>query len=175
MDNHRAMTHDAFADVMTANAAAAERHTKPAPTGVARLGLAVVTCIDSRIDPLRMFGLQPGDAKFLRNAGARVTDDVERTLAAATAVLGVERVAVVAHTGCKMAAVTEDEVATAVAEASGAPVEMAAAVDYLTVDDQDAAVRADVKRLQNCRLLRQGTAVAGFVLDLTTGLLRPVT
>lgn len=168
------MTRDAFADVMAANAAAAEHHTKPAPTGVARLGLAVVTCIDSRIDPLRMFGLQPGDAKFLRNAGARVTADVERSLAAATAVLGVERVAVVAHTDCKMASVDELEVASAVAEASGAPLEVAAAIDYLSVADQEASVRSDVERLRACPLLRKGTVVAGFVLDLGTGLLRPV-
>jgi carbonic anhydrase len=164
-----------FDDVLEANRRAAIGYRLAAPTGEARLGLAVVTCIDSRIDPLAMFGLVPGDAKFLRNAGARVTDDVERTLAAATAVLGVTRVAVVAHTGCKMASVTQAEVVDAVAEASGIAHEHAARVDYLAVDDQEAAVRADVARLRRCPIMRSGTVVSGFVLDLDTGLLHPVT
>lgn len=168
------MTADAFADMLAANEAAAAHHVLGAPTGVARIGLAVLTCIDSRIDPLHMFGLKAGDAKFLRNAGARVTDDVERSLAAATAVLGVTRIAVVAHTGCKMAAVTEADVAREVAAAAGIAVTEAAAVDYLTVDDQAAVLRADVERLRACRLLRTGTVVGGFVLDLETGLLHPV-
>ena len=63
-----------------------------------------MTCIDSRIDPLAVFGLEPGDAKILRNAGARVTDDVERGLALAAAALGVTRIAVVQHTDCKLTA-----------------------------------------------------------------------
>lgn len=166
--------HDTFDDLLAANSAAVAGYQLAAPTGVARLGLAVVTCIDSRIDPLRIFGLQVGDAKFLRNAGARVTPDVERSLAAATAVLGVERVAVVAHTSCKMASVTQAEVVDAVAEASGCDHDAVAAVDFFTLPDLDSTVRADVERLRSCPLLRKDTVVAGFVLDLDTGLLRPV-
>ena len=77
-------------------------------------GLAVLTCIDSRIEPLKMLGLAPGDAKILRNAGARVTDDVLRTLVLATYLLGVDRAMVVAHTNCRMAAGDEDDVHAAV-------------------------------------------------------------
>ena len=61
-------------------------------------GLAVLTCIDSRIEPLAMLGLRPGDAKILRNAGARVTSDVLRSLVLASNLLGVERVMLIAHT-----------------------------------------------------------------------------
>ncbi len=101
---------DAFADVIAANRRyAAEFHLsglKP----VAAAGLAVVTCMDSRIEPLAMLGLKPGDAKIMRNAGARVTTDVLRTLVVATHLLGVRRVMVVPHTKCRMAAVTEAEI-----------------------------------------------------------------
>ena len=82
-------------------------------------GLAVVTCMDSRIDPLRMLGLAPGDAKIVRNAGARVTDDVLRTLVLASYLLGVNRVMVVPHTDCRMTVDAEDDVHRAVAATGG--------------------------------------------------------
>jgi hypothetical protein len=71
--------------------------------------------MDSRIEPLAMLGLRPGDAKILRNAGARVTDDVLRTLVLATYLLGVRRVMVITHTDCRMTG-TEEEVHAAVLE-----------------------------------------------------------
>ena len=83
-------------------------------------GLAVLTCMDSRIEPLAMLGLRPGDAKILRNAGARVTDDVLRTLVLASYLLGVDRAMIVAHTRCRMAAGDEEDVHAAI-EAAGGP------------------------------------------------------
>ena len=65
-----------FDDVLQANQVFASSYADPHLPGRAARGLAIVTCMDSRIDPLAMVGLQPGDAKILRNAGARVTDDV---------------------------------------------------------------------------------------------------
>ena len=112
---------DAFADVLEANARYAAVEHEVAESGVARKGLAIVTCIDSRIDPLAVFGLEPGDAKILRNAGARVTDDVERGLALAAAALGVTRIAVVQHTDCKLTAASDAELIAAVGEATGRP------------------------------------------------------
>src|SRR6185503_9725262 len=100
---------DPFADVFEGNERYAAVAHEVAASGVARRGLAIVTCIDSRIDPLAVFGLVPGDAKILRNAGARVTDDVIRTLALATALLGVTRIAVVQHTDCKMTSATDED------------------------------------------------------------------
>src|SRR6266516_2805226 len=82
-------------------------------------GLAVLTCMDSRIEPLAMLCLQPGDAKILRNAGAHVTDDVLRTLVLASYLLGVDRAMVIAHTDCRMATGSEDDVHVAVSEAGG--------------------------------------------------------
>ena len=82
--------------------------------------LAVLTCMDVRIDPLRVLGLRPGDANVLRNAGALVTDDVLRSLRAAASALGVRRVAIMGHTDC--AGHGADDVAAAAAVAEGARV-----------------------------------------------------
>lgn len=163
-----------FADVLAANAEAARSYELAAPTGVARLGLAIVTCIDTRIDPVRMFGVVPGDAKFFRNAGGRVTDDVVRGLAAATATLGVRRVAIVQHTMCKMSEVTQDDVAAAVAQAAGIDPTEAGAVDYCTIPDQEATLRADIERLHAAPVIPPGTIAGGFIFDLATGRLRQV-
>ena len=78
-----------FKDLLDANAHYSASFTKEELTGFAKKGLAIVTCMDSRIDPLRIVGMHAGDAKILRNAGARVTEDVLRTLVLATHLLGV--------------------------------------------------------------------------------------
>src|SRR5215210_3598807 len=93
-----------FDDVLAANEAYASGFRLRDLEARAAEGLAVLTCMDSRIEPLAMLGLQPGDAKILRNAGARVTDDALRTLVLASYLLGVDRAMVVAHTHCRMAA-----------------------------------------------------------------------
>src|SRR6059058_5639675 len=102
------MADDTFADVLAANAEYARRFRLQGVPAMAARGLAVVTCMDSRIEPLAMLGLAPGDAKILRNAGARVTDDVLRTLVLASYLLGVSRAMVIAHTNCSMATESED-------------------------------------------------------------------
>lgn len=134
------------------------------PARAAR-GLAVLTCIDSRIEPLAMLGLSPGDAKILRNAGARVTDDVLRTLVLASYLLGVDRAMVVAHTQCRMAGVSEDAVHTAVGEAGGPDTRSLA---FLVTSDQEATVRADVQRIQSWPYLTRLQA-GGFLYDVDTG------
>src|SRR5512145_1152336 len=108
-----------FDDVLAANEEYASGFGLTGLDPVAARGLAVLTCMDSRIEPLAMLGLQPGDAKILRNAGARVTNDVLRTLVLASYLLGVDRVMVVAHTRCRMANADEDDVHAAVARAGG--------------------------------------------------------
>jgi carbonic anhydrase len=121
--------------------------------------------MDSRIAPLAMLGLVPGDAKILRNAGARVTDDVLRTLVLASYLLGVDRAMVIAHTGCRMAGVGEDEVHDAVAEAGGPDTR---SLGFLVATDQEAALRADVQRVRSSPYL-QKLAVGGFLYDVDTG------
>lgn len=157
---------DPFADLLEANEAyAAVPHDLP-PNGMARKGLALLTCIDTRIDPLAVFGLRPGDAKILRNAGARVTDDALRSLALATAALGVVRIAVVQHTDCKVASASNDVLVQAVATATGA---VHPSFDPLAIDDQVATVEADAARVRRSALIPAGVVVGGFVLNLSSG------
>lgn len=168
--NQQVPDDDTFADVLTANASHAESFDRPPMEGVAAKGLALLTCMDSRIDPLAMLGLQRGDAKILRNAGARVTDDVLRTLVLAHYLLGADRVMVVQHTRCKMASGTEDDVHAAVTAAGGPDTR---SLSFLTTQDQPAAVRADVQRVQSWPYLK-GVRVGGFIYDLDTGRLTRV-
>lgn len=163
-------TGDPFADVLQANEAYAARYQLADLEARAAKGLGVLTCMDSRLDPLGMLGLRPGDAKILRNAGARVTDDVLRTLVLASYLLGVERVMVIAHTKCRMASGGEDDVHAAIAEAGGPDTR---SIAFLTSQDQEGALRSDVQRVRSWPYLSD-VAVGGFLYDLDTGRLRRV-
>jgi carbonic anhydrase len=160
----------AFADVLAANAEYAETYPHAGLAARAARGLAVLTCMDSRIEPLAMLGLAPGDAKILRNAGARVTDDVLRTLVLAAYLLGVERVMVIAHTGCRMAGCQENDVHQAVLAAGGPDTR---SISFLTAADQEAELRLDVQRARSWPYLA-GVTVGGFLLDISTGQLHQV-
>ena len=155
----------AFDDVLAANAAYAERFDGAGLSGRAERGLAVLTCMDTRIDPLAMLGLQAGDAKILRNAGARVTDDVLRTLVLARYLLGVERVMVIAHTDCRMAGGTEEDVHAAIAAAGGPDTHL---LHFETTQDQEETLREDVERLRSSAYL-DGLVAGGFLYDVHTG------
>ena len=170
MATDEAAPDDVFADVLGANAAYAASYRLGGLEARAARGLGVLTCMDSRIDPLGMLGLSPGDAKILRNAGARVTDDVLRTLGLASYLLGVERVMVVAHTGCRMASGTEEDIHEAIRDAGGPDTR---SISFLTTDDQEASLREDVQRVRSWPFLGAVT-VGGFLYDLDTGRLHRV-
>jgi len=155
----------AFADVLAANEAYAEHFRLAGLEPRAAKGLAVVTCIDSRIEPLGMLGLRPGDAKILRNAGARVTEDVLRSLALASHLLGVDRVMIIGHTKCRMYEGTEDDVRRALHEATGLD---ASGLEFLVRDDLQASIRADVERARSWPFLAH-VEVGGFVYDTDSG------
>jgi carbonic anhydrase len=163
-------TDDTFADVLEANSSYADAFAFADLEARAAKGLAVLTCMDSRIDPLRMLGLVPGDAKILRNAGARVTDDVLRTLVLAHYLLEVDRVMVVAHTRCAMAAGDQSLVHERIRAAGGPDTR---SISFLTTDDQEASLREDVQRVRSWPYL-EGTETGGFLYDLDTGRLRRV-
>jgi carbonic anhydrase len=133
-------------------------------------GLAVLTCIDSRIEPLAMLGLAPGDAKILRNAGARVTDDTLRTLVLAVHLLGVDRIAIVHHTNCRMVGVTDDELRATLATETGVDT---AGWDFHAVPDQSAVVAEDLAALRECPLLPSGLPIGAFLYHVETGRLTP--
>jgi carbonic anhydrase len=155
---------ETFADVLAANEAYARRFPHRGLQARAAQGLAVLTCIDSRIEPLTLLGLQPGDAKILRNAGARVTSDVLRTLVLASHLLGVDRLMVIAHTDCRMTG-TEAEVHAALRDA-GAP--DTRELDFLVTENQQKTVHDDVELLRSSPYLTH-VRVGGFRYDVETG------
>ena len=155
-----------FDDLLAANRGYAARFTSAGLPGRAARGLAVVTCMDSRIEPLQMLGLSMGDAKILRNAGARVTDDVLRTLVLAVHLLGVERVMVVAHTDCRMSKVTDEQVHDAILSQAGLDTR---SLEFRTVADQHAVLRGDVQRIRSSPYLPAGLPVVGCSYDVETG------
>jgi carbonic anhydrase len=155
-----------FDDVLDANADYAATFSDRGLPGRAARGLAVVTCMDSRISPLEMLGLRPGDAKILRNAGARVTDDVLRTLVLAVHLLGVDRVLLVAHTDCRMTKVTDDDVHATIAEESGVDTR---SLDFHTIVDQRGTLARDVQRIRSSPYLPSGLLVLGALYDVRTG------
>jgi carbonic anhydrase len=161
---------DDFDDVLAANERYARGFALHGLPSRAQRGLCVLTCMDTRIDPLAMLGLKPGDAKILRNAGGRVTDEVITTLLVATYLLGVDRLMVVAHTNCRMNAPSDDVLREAIAAAGGPDT---ADVAFGVASDQRATVRADVERVRAEGRLG-GLTVGGFVYDVDTGRLTPV-
>ena len=160
-----------FQDVFAANQQYAASFVDEGLPGRAACGLAVVTCMDSRIQPLQMLGLSRGDAKILRNAGARVTDDVLRTLVLAVALLGVERVLVVPHTDCGMTRRNDQEVQEAVLACTGVD---ARSIDFSTISDQRDTLARDVQRVRSWPFLPAGLPVAGAIYDVRSGRLELV-
>lgn len=160
-----------FSDVLQANAEFVNSFQHTDLPGEAAQGLAIITCIDSRINPLELVGMQPGDVKILRNAGARVTEDVLRTLILASWLLNVDRVLVMPHTRCKMASSDEAGVHAAIHEKSGLDTR---SIEIRTVTDQIGALELDLQRIRSFPLLPQGLVVAGALYDVDSGELRPL-
>jgi carbonic anhydrase len=159
-----------FDELLAANAdyaQAFELDKLPAPPA---RHLALVMCMDARILPLDVFGLAPGDAHVIRNAGGRVTDDTIRSLLVSTHVLKTNAVAVVHHTECGMVT-TDDTLRAAVEQATGLSTE---GIEFHAIADPDADLRGDVERVRSCTLLPEGTVVAGLRYDVRTGLLTQV-
>jgi carbonic anhydrase len=160
-----------FADLLGANKEYASTFKSQGLSGEALKGLAIVTCMDSRIDPLHIVGMAAGDAKILRNAGARVTDDVLRTLVLATHLLGVNRVLVMPHTDCRMASGEEHEIHAAILEKSGVDTR---GIEIRTVKDQMKALVTDIQRIESYPLLAENVKVMGAIFSVETGKLSPV-
>lgn len=160
-----------FDDLFAANTEFVKEFKSQDLTGQAKKGLAIVTCMDSRIDPLRIIGMKAGDAKILRNAGARVTEDVLRTLILATNLLSVNRVLVMPHTDCKMASGEEAEIHQAIKDKSGIDTR---SIEIRTVRDQLKALQMDITRIETYPLLAKDIKIMGAIYDVATGLLSPV-
>ena len=160
-----------FRDILSANEKFAGEFSHSKLTGTAQKGLAIVTCMDSRISPLAVVGMQAGDAKILRNAGARVTDDVLRTLVLASYLLGVTRVLVMPHTDCRMVCANDSVIHETIQSQHGVDTR---SLEFRTVSDQREALMVDVSLLRSYPLLKTGVTVAGAIYNVSTGKLEPI-
>jgi len=163
--------HESFKDALEANDEYIKSFKYSELTGVAQKGLAIVTCMDSRINPLSVVGMKSGDAKILRNAGARVTDDVLRTLVLATYLLGVERILIMPHTNCRMAQVNDVEIHREIDTKHGIDT---SEIEFKTVPDQRQALIEDVQKVRSYRLINKDVIVGGAIYDVATGKITPV-
>jgi carbonic anhydrase len=159
---------DDFSDLIDANREFADTFELGGFDGVAHAGVAIVTCMDSRIDPLRMLGLQHGDAKIFRNPGGRVTSAALEALVLGVHLLGVERVLVVPHTRCAMTTATEAELRTRIGDAVDTD---ASWMRFHVIPDQVAALDEDVRKVRSHPLIPDSVKVGGFIYDVDTGLL----
>ena len=162
-------------DITTANQRYAEEFAKtgkgslPMPPG---RKLAVITCMDARLDPEQFLGLREGDAHVIRNAGGRASDDALRSLVISQELLGTDEVLVIHHTDCGMLTFTNEQLRNRLRQDYGKD---PGNVDYLPFSDLEQSVRDDVETIKSYPFARRDTKVSGYVFDVRTGRLREVT
>ncbi len=132
--------------------------------------LAVVACMDSRLDVFGALGLELGEAHVIRNAGGIVSDDVIRSLSISQRRLGTEEIILIQHTDCGMLTITDDGFRRELQQATG--IAPGFAIESFT--DLDANVRQSLERLRNSPFLAYTDRIRGFVFDVDTGALREI-
>ncbi|HEY4346193.1 MAG TPA: carbonic anhydrase [Gaiellaceae bacterium] len=142
------------------------RHVDVRPS----LNLAIVTCMDSRIDVFSAFGLENGQAHVLRNAGGVITDDVIRSLAISQRRLGTTEISLIHHTDCGLEMITDDGFRAELQEATG----MTPSFAIESFTDAEDNVRQSLARVRHSPFLPHRDRVRGFVYDVDTGLLTEV-
>ena len=133
--------------------------------------LAIVTCMDSRLDVFHALGLDDGEAHVLRNAGGVITNDVIRSLAISQRRLGTEEIMLIHHTDCGMQTITDDGFRAELQEATG----VAPAFAIESFSDIDSDVRQSILRVRRSDFLLHRDHVRGFIFDVDTRALREVT
>jgi carbonic anhydrase len=133
--------------------------------------IAVLACMDARLNPFGILGLKEGDAHVIRNAGGVVTDDEIRSLAISQRLLGTEEIILIHHTDCGMLTFTDDDFKRAIQDEIGIKPEWAAEA----FGDLDEDVRQSVARIQASPFIPRKDSVRGFVYEVETGRLREVT
>lgn len=159
-----------FDDLLKANRDFADSFDLGGFDGKAHAGVAIVTCMDSRIDPLRMLGLKHGDAKIFRNPGGRVTEAALEALVLGSHLLNVDRILVIPHTRCAMAANSEADIQEKIGAAVGHDVSWHA---FHVIPDQLRSLADDVRKVRAHPLIPDSVKVGGFLYDVDTGLLSP--
>jgi carbonic anhydrase len=127
--------------------------------------VAIVACMDARLDPARVMGIEIGDAHVIRNAGGVVTDDVIRSLAISQHHLGTEEIMLLHHTRCGMQTFTDDEFALALEREAGERPSWSAR----TFQDLEEDVRDSIRRIRECPFIPRRDSVRGFVYEVETG------
>jgi carbonic anhydrase len=156
-------------DMLAVAASRPEQLAAPGLNPRPRRKVAVLACMDTRIDLFAMLGLARGDAHIIRNAGGLVTDDAVRSLSASQRLLGTDEVVVVMHEDCGLHGASEDEFASALRADGILPTWRLGAFD-----DVDATLRNSLARLRTCRELTAHDHIRGFVFDPESGTLREV-
>jgi carbonic anhydrase len=133
--------------------------------------LAVLACMDARLDPAKVLGLNEGDAHVIRNAGGVVSDDALRSLAISQNLLGTEEIILIHHTDCGMLTFTDDEFADKLETETGQRPEWRAHA----FDDLEQNVKDSIDKIRNSPFVPHTNNVRGFVYDVETGALREVT
>ncbi len=147
-----------IAELLAGRPRRADTMARPGDARPSRL-LAIVTCMDTRLDPFAILGLSLGEAQILRNAGGRVTEDVLRSLAICVNSFGVETVIVMHHTGCGLVGTTQEELRK----------QTGADFDFRTIQQHDAALEEDIKVLIEAPYLKGMKESAGLLYDLDSG------
>ena len=132
--------------------------------------LAVVACMDARLNPYELLGLERGDAHVIRNAGGVITDDAIRSLAISQHLLGTEEIVLIHHTDCGLLTFTDDDFRARMREATGQEPTWSAH----TFRDLDEDVRASIRRIEGDPFIPRKDAIRGFVFEVETGRLREV-
>jgi carbonic anhydrase len=152
-------------DLLARNAAYVESFAsggRPAPPAKK---VAILACMDARLDPAQILGLEDGDAHVIRNAGGVVTDDAIRSLAISQHLLGTEEIVLIQHTDCGMQKFSDDEIAERLEQHAGEPPPFRAH----TFEDLEQNLRESVRALENSPFLLRTGAVRGFVYDVDSG------
>jgi carbonic anhydrase len=161
-------TDGAFDDLLANNKKFAENFDLHGFDGVAHAGILMITCMDSRITPLEMIGLTFGDAKIIRTPGGRVTTSALAGCIAGVHLLNVNRIMVIPHSRCAMAAADDDVIIEKIRNASGVD---ASWVRFGASADQRRTLHRDTEKLRNHPLIGDRAVVGGFYYDVDTGLL----
>ncbi|HAS08469.1 MAG: carbonate dehydratase [actinobacterium acAMD-2] len=151
------------------NEAYAANFSGPLPLPPSR-NIAVVACMDARLDVYGILGLGQGESHVIRNAGGVVTDDEIRSLAISQRLLGTKEIILIHHTDCGMLTFTDDEFKAGIQAETGIKPEWAAEA----FPDLDDDVRQSIKRIKNSPFIPHTDAVRGFVFDVATGKLNEV-
>jgi carbonic anhydrase len=158
-------------EALTANEGYAAGFTAGDLSGVPARRAAVLTCMDSRLDPARLLGFDEGEVHVIRNAGGRASDDALRSLVISSHLLGSREYLVIHHTDCGMQGLAVGTLRTKLKDEHGAD---ASNIDFLPFDDLDQSVKEDVHAIATSPFIPAGVSVTGLVYDVRTGRLRCV-